>query len=132
MMQKFKITVSALLLTALFILFPSCKKNKIKNLDKDFCEQVEQQDFDALMQVIDDYLSIEKLDNSDASMDKLNSWMQEKECVNTSTVSCYSCIKTNPATSEIQIEFSIDDETFAKVLDISMDDQICCSWFHQE
>ena len=70
-------------------------------------------------------------DNPEEDLNSLVNWLDQKSCVESVVLTCFSCIYTSPPQSEIDISFILKDETTDMVLDIIMSDTLKFGAYHE-
>jgi len=124
------VTFSVLLIS--MTLF-SCKKDKDTNTDDDkFCEFVNSQDFEATGPLIDNFLATLSHDNQDNNLKELKDWMETKSCVDSTTIICNSCIKTNPPQSELHVIYISNGQKIGMTMDLLMSDPLKFRTYHDK
>ena len=88
------------------MLLLTCNKEKTSCPDENaYCSLVETQNFDTTGPLIDKFLSKLERNENAVILDQLREWLECKCCVKNVVVICNSCVKTNPAQSELSIDF---------------------------
>ena len=125
-----KIILTATILLTCLTLW-TCKKDKVScSDDNTFCSLVDDQNFEATSQIIDDFLATLKKGTQDDKLEKLKDWLECKSCVNKAEILCNSCIKTLPAQSELNVDFISNGQSITMTLDILMDDPLEFRSYH--
>lgn len=119
-----------ILLTCLSI--SSCKKDKdVTSDDEKFCEFVDSQNYEATGPLIDNFLSTLDNSNQDDNLKKLKDWMDAKSCVDSTSIGCNSCIKTNPPQSTLRVTFISNGQKESIIMDIIMSDPLKFRTYHE-
>ena len=130
--------LNLLLLSFLAILIIACEAdredNSMGNIDclhqEEFCFYVDLSQIDSTGVQITKALEILNLESDTEILERLNDYLNCKDCIQKSEIICNSCIDTYPAISELRIEFISSGENTIKILDISMDDPPTYAGFH--
>jgi hypothetical protein len=123
------------ILTVIFLasfLITSCNQDEIPCGDERiFCNCVQEEAYDRLIPVIDNFLKdVKKNQSEKQKLDKLVDWLRCKSCVSKAEILCISCIETYPTQSEIKVGFIIHGEVQTKILDVIMDEPLRIRTFH--
>ena len=70
--------------------------------------------------LIDNFLSKLQMSGNAQNLDLLKEWLECKSCVKKVSILCNSCIKTNPAQSELSVVFMTNGQSVEKTLDLEM------------
>ena len=125
MRHKLILTTLAILLICLATF--SCKKERD---NEKFCAFVNDQNFDATISLVDEFLATLSDNNQEESLEKLKDWLAAKSCVNTASILCNSCIKTLPAQSELSIKFNANGQDTTLTLDVIMAEPLRVRTYH--
>ena len=122
---------AAILILSVCVLFTSCKKDDVScSNEKDFCQLVDKQDFDATEPIIDDYLAGLKKNKPDENLEKIVDWLECMSCVTNVKIVCNSCIKTLPAQSELRVDFDSNGQKITMTMDITMGEPLKFRSYH--
>jgi hypothetical protein len=129
-MAKTRLFITTILFWVIAI--SSCKKDDIKCTDdKEFCDFIDKEEYNNIGSLIDKYLVGQRPDiNEGEKLEQLLVWLNCKSCVSRSELLCNSCIYTNPPQSEIKVWFTVNGKEVIKVLDVTMDEPLRFSNFH--
>ncbi len=105
----------------------SCKEERD---NEQFCTLINDQNFDATLPLVDEFLATLSDNTQEESLEKLKNWLDAKDCVNTVTILCNSCIYTLPAQSELSVEFNANGQDTILTLDIIMDEPLRVRTYH--
>ena len=109
----------------------TCSKDPVVCPDNEiFSLLVEEQNFDATGVIINDFLASLNSSEHDEQLEKLQDWLECKDCVDKVTLICKSCIKTLPAQSELSVKFISNGQKVKMTLDILMDDPLKFRSYH--
>ena len=124
------------ILTALFLLliclsgFACKKENSATTDDEAFCTFVNTQNFEATGALINDFLAPLSDENKELQLQKLTDWLNNKSCVDASSIVCQSCILTGPAQSELSVRFNANGQVVTMTLDIIMGEPLKFRAYH--
>jgi hypothetical protein len=129
-MRAFKPVISCVA-ALLLLTFAACNKDNVRcSSETAFCNHVADQNFDATIPLMNKFLrSLKK--NDEEALEKLNEWLNCKECVYSSEIICNSCVYTLPAQSHIRIDFDVDGQIISQTLDVAMDEELKALRFHE-
>jgi hypothetical protein len=131
--MKSKIISVTFLVLLISLTIYSCKKDKDTNTDDEkFCEFVDSQNFEATGPLIDNFLATLSDDNQDNNLKELKDWMKTKSCVDSITITCNSCIETNPPQSELHVTFNSNGQKIGMTMDILMSDPLKFRTYHDK
>lgn len=89
-----------------------------------FCDHIQEQDYDATVPLINDYLSNQKMGSPEENLNELVEWLGSKSCVTNVKLICNSCIETAPPRSEIEVVFDSNKIAVSKTLIVLMDNKL--------
>ena len=130
--------LNLLLLSFFVVLIIACEAdledNSMGNNDclhqEEFCSYVDLSQIDSTGVQITKALEILSLGSDTEILEKLNDYLNCKDCIQKSEIICNSCIDTNPAISELRIEFMSAGEITIIILDISMSNPPTYAGYH--
>jgi hypothetical protein len=131
-------TLNLLLLSFFVVLIIACGADRVDNSisnndclhQEEFCSYVDLSQIDSTGVQITKALEILSLEKDTEILERLNDYLNCKDCIQKSEIICNSCFDTYPAISELRIEFISSGEITIKILDISMDDPPTYAGFH--
>ena len=128
-----------LLLIPLFVvLIIACEAdgedNSMGNNDcldqEEFCSYVDLSQIDSTGDLINIALGKLSLESNVEILERLNDYLNCKDCIQKSEIICNSCIDTYPASSELRIEFVSSGKITTKILDIRMGNPPTFAGYH--
>ena len=123
------LTIGMLIL--LSFLLESCQPDGISCAeDQEFCTLIDNQDFEATGQIINDFLTELPKNAHDQNLEKLQDWLSCASCVAEVSILCNSCIKTLPPMSELSVDFVSNGQTTMMIMDIVMDESLRFANYH--
>lgn len=126
-----KTILTAVIIFLTCITLWTCNKEKAPcSDDQPFCSLVDNQDFDSTGSIINNYLAGLKKNKKDENLVKLRNWLECKSCVDRAQIICNSCIKTNPPTSELSVDFNSNGQKVTVIIDILMDEPLKYYAYH--
>jgi len=82
------------------------QKDADNTLSSEFCQYVNNEDFESLKPIINDFLKeIEPNLDDAAKLQKLCDYLNKYDCVLNAEIFCVSCVKTLPPHSELKVQF---------------------------
>ena len=139
--MPYKIILPSILMLLACLTLWTCKKYIIVcPQNETFCTLIDEQDYEATLPFIDNFLasmiyanyaSALKKDNQDRGLLKLKNWLECKSCVDRARILCNSCIETGIAQSELKIDFISNGQIVTLILDIYMENPLRTRKYHR-
>ena len=99
---------------------------------EDFCQFVSEENFELTIEPINNFLKELGPALSDAAkLEKLCSWLEERDCVLSAEILHIGGIYTLPGISELVVVFEINNVTRHFVLDVVMSEPLTAHWCHE-
>jgi hypothetical protein len=126
-----KINLTGILLLLLLVCF-ECDKERNQEANKEeFCLYLHSENRNKTLPVINDYLKgLKSSWSEEQKIQALTEWLKSCPCVLNASISCVSCIYTDPPQSEINISFQENGKTEDFILDISMSNPLKAVAYH--